>query len=102
MARGGVTWKKQTDPRELTTLLWMTLAHGAAGAMFWQYRPDHVAFRVAGVQPRDSGWQADSTPGGGIRSNLADQGVLPSTCPCVSQRPESPSSIIKHRKTCSA
>ena len=48
MAPGGVTWKKQTDPRELTTLLWMTLAHGAAGAMFWQYRPDHVAFESPG------------------------------------------------------
>ena len=48
MARGGVTWKKQTDARELTTLLWMTLAHGAAGAMFWQYRPDHVAFESPG------------------------------------------------------
>ena len=48
MARGGVTWKKQTDPRELTTLLWMTLAHGAAGSMFWQYRPDHVAFESPG------------------------------------------------------
>lgn len=48
MARGGVTWKKQTDPRELTSLLWLTLAHGAAGAMFWQYRPDHVAFESPG------------------------------------------------------
>ena len=48
MSPGGVTWKKQTDPRELTTLLWMTLAHGAAGAMFWQYRPDHVAFESPG------------------------------------------------------
>ena len=26
----------------------MTLAHGAAGAMFWQYRPDHVAFESPG------------------------------------------------------
>ena len=48
MAKGGVTWKKQTDPRELTTLLWLTLANGAAGAMFWQYRPDHVAFESPG------------------------------------------------------
>ena len=48
MSPGGVTGKKQTDPRELTTLLWMTLAHGAAGAMFWQYRPDHVAFEAPG------------------------------------------------------
>jgi beta-galactosidase GanA len=48
MSPGGVTWKKQTDPRELTTLLWMTLAHGAAGAMFWQYRPDYFAFEAPG------------------------------------------------------
>lgn len=48
MSRGGVVWKKQTDPRELTTLLWMTLAHGAAGAMFWQYRPDYAAFESPG------------------------------------------------------
>jgi len=48
MARGGVTWKKQTDPRELTTLLWMTLAHGAAGSMFWQYRPEYLSFESPG------------------------------------------------------
>ena len=48
MARGGVTWKKQTDPRELTTLLWMSLAHGAAGVMFWQYRPEYFSFEAPG------------------------------------------------------
>ena len=48
MARGGVTWKKQTDPRELTALLWMTLAGGAAGAMFWQYRPEYLSFESPG------------------------------------------------------
>jgi len=48
MARGGVTWKKQSDPRELTTLLWMTLAGGAAGAMFWQYRPEYLSFESPG------------------------------------------------------
>ena len=48
MSKGGVTWKKQTDPKELLTLLWMTLAHGASGAMFWQYRPDYVSFESPG------------------------------------------------------
>ena len=48
MSNGGVTWKKQTDPKELITLLWMTLAHGASGAMFWQYRPDYVSFESPG------------------------------------------------------
>ena len=48
MARGGVTWKKQSDPRELTALLWMSLAYGAAGAMFWQYRPEYLSFESPG------------------------------------------------------
>ena len=48
MSRGGVTWKKQSDPREVTTLLWMTLAGGAAGAMFWQYRPEYLSFESPG------------------------------------------------------
>jgi beta-galactosidase len=48
MARGGVVWKKQSDPRELTTLLWMTLAGGAAGCMFWQYRPEYFSFESPG------------------------------------------------------
>ena len=48
MSRGGVTWKKQSNPRELTTLLWMTLAGGAAGTMFWQYRPEYLSFESPG------------------------------------------------------
>ena len=48
MSRGGVTWKKQSDPRELATLLWMTLACGAAGTMFWQYRPEYLSFESPG------------------------------------------------------
>ena len=48
MARGGATWKKQSDPRELTTLLWLTLAGGAAGCMFWQYRPEYLSFESPG------------------------------------------------------
>ncbi len=48
MARGGVTWKKQSDPRELTALLWLTLAGGASGCMFWQYRPEYLSFESPG------------------------------------------------------
>jgi hypothetical protein len=48
MSPGGVTWKKQSDPRELTALLWMSLAGGAAGAMFWQYRPEYLSFESPG------------------------------------------------------
>ena len=48
MSPGGVTWKKQSDPHELTTLLWLTLASGAAGALFWQYRPEYLSFESPG------------------------------------------------------
>jgi beta-galactosidase GanA len=48
MSRGGVTWKKQSHPNEQTTLLWMTLIGGAAGAMFWQYRPEYLSFESPG------------------------------------------------------
>ena len=48
MSPAGVTWKKQSDAQETTTLLWMTLAHGAAGAMFWQYRPEYLSFESPG------------------------------------------------------
>ena len=48
MSPGGVTWSKQSDPSELTTLLWMSMACGAAGAMFWQYRPEYLSFESPG------------------------------------------------------
>ena len=48
MSPGGVTWTKQSDPQETTNLLWMTLAHGGAGAMFWQYRPEYLSFESPG------------------------------------------------------
>ena len=48
MSPGGVTWNKQSDPTELCTLLWMTLAGGAAGAMFWQYTPEYLSFEAPG------------------------------------------------------
>jgi beta-galactosidase GanA len=48
MSPAGVTWKKQSDPAELTTLLWMSLANGAAGSMFWQYTPEYLSFEAPG------------------------------------------------------
>ena len=48
MSRGGATWKKQSDPAEVTTLLWMTLAGGAAGCMYWQYTPEYLSFEGPG------------------------------------------------------
>ena len=48
MSPAGTTWKKQSDPRELTLLTWMSLAHGAAGVMFWQYRPEYLSFESPG------------------------------------------------------
>ncbi len=48
MAKGGVTWKKQSAPQELTALLWLTLAGGASGCMFWQYRPEYLSFESPG------------------------------------------------------
>ena len=48
MSPGGVTWKRQSDPREQTMLLWMTLIGGAVGSMFWQYRPEYMTFESPG------------------------------------------------------
>ena len=48
MSPAGVTWKKQSHPAELTSLLWMTLVGGAAGAMFWQYTPEYLSFEAPG------------------------------------------------------
>ena len=48
MSPGGVTWKKQSDPCETTALLWMSLMGGAAGAMYWQYRPEYLSFESPG------------------------------------------------------
>ena len=48
MHPGGTVWKKQSDPRETTALLWLSLINGAAGAMYWQYRPEYMSFESPG------------------------------------------------------
>ena len=48
MSPAGVTWKPQSHPAEVTSLLWLSLIHGAAGAMFWQYTPEYLSFEAPG------------------------------------------------------
>ena len=48
MSPAGVTWNTQSHPAEVTTLLWMSLIYGAAGAMFWQYTPEYLSFEAPG------------------------------------------------------
>ncbi len=48
MSPAGVTWKTQSHPAEVAMLLWMSLAYGAAGAMFWQYTPEYLSFEAPG------------------------------------------------------
>jgi len=40
---------KQAAPEELATLLWLSLTAGAAGALFWQYRPEYMSFEAPGL-----------------------------------------------------
>ena len=84
MARGGVTWKKQSDPRELTALLWLSLAAGAAGGMFWQYRPEYLSFESPGYNL--AALDGESTPRlDAVKTAVARiEGMrdhLPLTCP---------------------
>jgi len=40
---------KQSTPQELMTFLWLSLVEGAAGALFWQYRPEYMSFEAPGL-----------------------------------------------------
>jgi len=40
--------QKRTLPTEATVFLWLTLIEGAAGAMYWQYRPEYMTFEGPG------------------------------------------------------
>ena len=84
MSPAGVTWQKQTDPRELTTLLWLTLAGGAAGAMFWQYRPEYLSFESPGynlVAPDGEPTARFAAAASAIRQIEGLAGHLPLECP---------------------
>ena len=41
--------ENRTLPEELTTALWLSLVAGAAGALFWEYRPGYMSFDGPGL-----------------------------------------------------
>jgi hypothetical protein len=41
--------EKQTTPQESTMFLWLSLMEGAAGALYWQYRPEYMTFEAPGL-----------------------------------------------------
>jgi len=45
------TWnyEKSTQPEELATILWMTVAEGGEVAQFWQYSPEYMGFEAPGL-----------------------------------------------------
>ena len=40
---------KATTPEEATLFLWLSLIEGAAGALYWQYRPEYMTFEAPGL-----------------------------------------------------
>ena len=40
---------KRTIPEESTLFLWLSLIEGAAGALYWQYRPEYMTFEAPGL-----------------------------------------------------
>ena len=47
---GGLTPKEKTTLAEESTLfLWLSLIEGAAGALYWQYRPEYMTFEAPGL-----------------------------------------------------
>ncbi|MSO21696.1 MAG: hypothetical protein EXQ58_00270 [Acidobacteria bacterium] len=49
MNPGTMVYKKQTTPEEIAINLWLTLAKGGSGALFWQYRPEYMSFEAPGL-----------------------------------------------------
>ena len=49
MNPGGMHHKRQTTPAEISTNMWLALARGGSGALFWQYRPEYMSFEAPGL-----------------------------------------------------
>lgn len=49
MNPGSLKYKKQTTPEEISLHVWLAVAAGASGALFWQYRPEYMAFEAPGL-----------------------------------------------------
>ncbi len=87
MSPAGVTWKPQSHPAEVTSLLWLSLIHGAAGAMFWQYTPEYLSFEAPGYCLT----APDRAPTGrlrAVRRALADIDRIADHLPLQVPRPE--------------
>ncbi|MCY4374107.1 MAG: beta-galactosidase [Spirochaetaceae bacterium] len=87
MSPAGVTWKPQSHPAEVTSLLWLSLIHGAAGAMFWQYTPEYLSFEAPGY----SLTAPDREPTGrlrAVRRALADIDRIAGHVPLQVPQPE--------------
>ncbi len=41
--------EKRTIPEESALFLWLSLIEGAAGALYWQYRPEYMTFEAPGL-----------------------------------------------------
>ena len=41
--------QKQTTPQEISLNMWLALARGGSGALFWQYRPEYMTFEAPGL-----------------------------------------------------
>ncbi len=47
---GGLSQReRQTTPEESTIYLWLALIEGAAGALYWEYRPEYMTFEAPGL-----------------------------------------------------
>ncbi len=49
MNPGGMHHKRQTTPEEISANMWLALARGGSGALFWQYRPEYLSFEAPGL-----------------------------------------------------
>lgn len=49
MNPGGIEFKRNTTPEEITFNMWLALARGATGVLFWQYRPEYFTYEAPGL-----------------------------------------------------
>ena len=49
MYHSDMAYRKQSTPADLALNLWFSVAYGAKGAMFWQYRPEYASHEAPGL-----------------------------------------------------
>ncbi len=83
----GMKWAKQTEPEQLVLDLWLHLATGAKGTIFWQYRPEYKSFEAPGftlVSPDGSPTDRLSA----VSDTIKDIGSIEKHLPLVIPRAE--------------